>query len=137
MGVKLAKEYNNALFAPESNDIGLGLATNLQVHNYPNLYYSKALLRKKGHSRVEEQEIPGWYTTKKNRPVMIAELEEDVRNQTVTIKDKFFCDEAYTFIYDSRNRAIAMNKDKQASDDLFADEAYTDDKIFSKLLRTM
>jgi hypothetical protein len=134
LGVRFAKKYNNALFAPESNDIGLGLATNLQTHGYPNLYYSKSLLREKGKARHKEQEIPGWYTTKKNRPVIIAELEEDIRQQNVTIKNKFFCDEAPTFIYDSRNRPVAMNKDSSAGDDIFNDIVYTDDAIFGEAI---
>jgi Terminase-like family. len=130
--VEFAKKYNRAVMAPESNDIGLGLATNLQTHGYPNLYYSRSLLRKKGKSKPEVQEIPGWYTTKKNRPIIIANLEEDIRHDTIDIKDKFFCDECPTFIYDSRNRPVAMNKDKNATDELFADEdVYTDDSIFA------
>ena len=133
--VEYAKKYNKAVMAPESNDIGLGLATNLQTHGYPNLYYSRSLLRKKGKSKPEVQEIPGWYTTKKNRPIIIANLEEDIRNNTINIKDKFFCDECPTFIYDSRNRPVAMNKDKNATDELFADEdVYTDDAIFGKAI---
>lgn len=134
MIAKWGRKYNNAIAAPESNDIGLGVATNLQNEGYHNLYYSKSMLRKKGQTRPEQQEIPGWYTTKKNRPLIIAELEEDVRNNTCTIKDKFFCDEAPTFIYDSRNRAIAMNKDSTAGDDLFDDLVYTDDAIFAKAI---
>jgi hypothetical protein len=133
--VEYAKKYNRAVLAPESNDIGLGLATNLQVHGYPNLYYSRNLLRKRGKTKPETQEIPGWYTTKKNRPVIIANLEEDIRNNTIDIKDKAFCDECPTFIYDSRNRPVALNKDKNASDELFADEdVYTDDAIFGKAI---
>lgn len=128
------KKYNRAVLAPESNDIGLGVAMNLQNHGYPNLYYSRQLLRKKGKSKPEEENIPGWYTTKKNRPIIIAELEEDIREEAVIIKDKFFCDEAYTFIYDSRNRPIAMNKDKAGGDELMDDEVYTDDAIFAKAI---
>ena len=133
--VEFAKKYNRALMAPESNDIGLGLATNLQNHGYANLYYSKSLLRKKGKNKPEEQLIPGWYTTKKNRPIIIANLEEDIRNDIITIKDKAFCDECPTFIYDTRNRPVALNKDKNATDELFADEdVYTDDAIFGKAI---
>lgn len=128
---KYGRMYNNALAAPESNDIGLGVAMNLQSGGYPNLYYSKTLLKKKGKGKVEQQEIPGWYTTKKNRPIIIAGLEEDVRNDTCTIRDIQFCYEADTFIYDSMSRPIAMNKDKAASDDLLDDSVYTDDSIFA------
>jgi hypothetical protein len=93
------------------------------------------LLRKKGQPKPDVAEIPGWYTTKKNRPIIIAELEEDIRENNINIKDQFFCDEAKTFIYDGRNRPVAMNKDKGAGgDDLFEDEAYTDDSIFAKAI---
>jgi hypothetical protein len=131
LAMKWNMKYNRAIFAPESNDIGLGLAVNVQNHGYNNLYYSRSMLRKKGKRRTEEQEIPGWYTTSKNRPVIIAQLEEDVRNGGVTIKDRAFCNEAQTFIYDSRNRPIALNKDKQANDDVLDDQVYTDDSIFA------
>lgn len=131
--VPLARKYNTAVLAPESNDIGLGLATNIQNGGYPRLYYSRSLLRKKGKSKPEVQEIPGWYTTKKNRPVIIAELEEDIRTDGIQIYDTHFCNEAQTFIYDSRNRPIAMNKDTKSSDEL-EEESYTDDAIFAKAI---
>lgn len=128
------KKFNRAVAAPESNDVGLGVAMGLQKNGYPNLYYSRHLLRKKGKSKPEVDEVPGWYTTKKNRPIIIAGLEEDVRNQTINIKDKAFCEESYTFIYDSRNRAVAMNKDKNSTDELFDDVVYNDDAIFAKAI---
>lgn len=131
---KWGKEYRRAVCAPESNDIGLGVAVGLQKHGYKNLYYSRHLLRKKGKSKAEVDEIPGWYTTKKNRPIIIAGLEEDIRTQAINIKDKEFCAESYTFIYDSRNRPVAMNKDKNSTDDLFDDMVYTDDAIFAKAI---
>lgn len=135
IGIKLCKMYNRALFAPESNDVGLGLATNVQVHGYKNLYFSRSLLRKKGKKRPEVKEIPGWYTTKANRPVIITELEEDIRNEGVIIKDSAFCNETYTFIYDSRNRPVALNKGTANTDEeIFDDEVYTDDSIFAKAI---
>jgi hypothetical protein len=134
IGMKICKRYGRAIFAPESNDVGLGVAINVQNKGYPYLYYSKSLLRKKGQSKPEEVKIPGWYTTKKNRPLIIAELEEDVRNNTCNIRNRFFCDEAYTFIYDSRNRPVAMNKDKESGDEFFDDTIYTDDAIFSEAI---
>lgn len=132
--LKYGKMYNNALLAPESNDIGLGVAISIQNSGYRNLYYSKHLLRKKGKAKPEQDDIPGWYTTKKNRPIIIADLEEDIRNNTIDIKDNFFCQEAYTFIYDSRNKPVAMNKDKSESEDALDEQVYTDDAIFAKAI---
>lgn len=128
------KKYNRALAAPESNDIGLAVAMGLQNGGYPNLYYSRKMLKKKGQHRPDVDEIPGWYTTKKNRPVIIADLEEDIRNNTCNIKDEFFVAEAPTFIYDSRGKAVALNKDSNADDDFFEDEVYTDDAILCKAI---
>lgn len=127
--------YNHALLAPESNDVGLGVATKLQEDGYPNLYYAVKLLKEKGDRRPKEEKIPGWYTTRKNRPVIIAELEEDIRVDNVLIKDPEFCTEAYTFIYDEQNRPVAMGKGTSTdSDDVVSDETYTDDDIMAKCI---
>lgn len=133
---KYGKMFNNALCAPESNDIGLGVAEGLLENGYPNLYYTKAILRKKGESKPEEAKIPGWYTTRKNRPVIIAGLEEDIRNKDITIKCPFFTAEAYTFIYDERNRPVAMGKEKTSTGggDEFDESIYTDDAIMGKAI---
>ena len=44
----LGKEFNWATIAPETNDIGLAVTTLLQTEGYPQLYYHKKLLKKKG-----------------------------------------------------------------------------------------
>lgn len=127
------KEFHRALIAPESNDIGLAVTSLIQEHGYPNLYYSKQLLKKKGKSKPKEEDVPGWYTTSSTRPIIIDELEEDIRNDLVEICNKFFVDEAYTFIYDSRNRPIAMGKDRANSDDIYdGEESYTDDSVIAE-----
>lgn len=132
---QLGKIYNNAVLAPESNDIGLGVATKLQSLRYKNLYYSTKILKEKGESKAKVEKIPGWYTSRKNRPIIISELEEDIRLSNLTIKDPFFCHEAYTFIYDEANRPVAMGK-KSSRESSSEDqtEAYTDDTIFAKAI---
>ena len=132
----MGKKYNNAVLAPESNDIGLAVTTKIEEAGYKNLYYSTAFLRKKGKRRTEEKEIPGWYTTSKNRPIIIAGLEEDMRLNDIIIKDPFFVQEAYTFIYDERNRPVAMGKNTRGGDDddLSDDQGYNDDSILGKAI---
>jgi hypothetical protein len=134
--MKLGYEYNQALLAPEGNDIGLAVVSKIEEEGYPNIYYSKSLIRKRGQSKAEEQEIPGWYTTKKNRPIMVNQLEEDVRKEAVIIKDPEFTREAYTFIYDSNGKPIAMGKNNSSSDlDLDLEgEVYNDDTIMAKAI---
>lgn len=127
--------YNTATIAPESNDIGLAVTSKIQSSNYPKLYYSVKILRKKKKKKIEHEDIPGWLTTSKNRPVIIDELEEDIRNDEVNIKDPFFIQEAYTFIYDATNRPVALGKNKKSkSEDEIDEVTYADDSIFAKAI---
>lgn len=133
----LGKEFNWATIAPETNDIGLAVTTLLQTEGYPQLYYHKKLLKKKGKSRPEVEQYPGWITTSKNRSLIIDGLEEDIRKDNITIKDPFFVQEAYTFIYDSIGRPVAMgkhNRNNQTSDIDMNEETYSDDSIFGKAI---
>lgn len=127
--------YNYALIAPESNDVGLAVTSMLQTEGYPNLYYYQKLIKQKGKSRPEVDKAPGWLTTNKNRSVIIEALEKDIREGNVIIKDPFFVNEAYTFIYDGLNRPVAMGKHKANTnaDDIDA-EVYSDDDIFGKAI---
>lgn len=128
----LGKIYNWAHLAPEANDIGLGVAMKLSEQGYRNLYYSKKLLREKGMTKPKEEKIPGWYTTKRNRPVIIGGLEEDIRLNNIIIKDRAFVNEAYTFIYDNENKPVAMGKGGSNSEEEMDGEEYTDDAILGK-----
>lgn len=133
----LGKEFNWATIVPETNDIGLAVTTLLQTEGYPQLYYHKKLLKKKGKSRPEVEQYPGWITTSKNRSLIIDGLEEDIRKDNITIKDPFFVQEAYTFIYDSIGRPVAMgkhNRNNQTSDIDMDEETYSDDSIFGKAI---
>lgn len=127
--------FNYALLAPESNDVGLAVTSMLQTEGYPNLYYYQKLIKQKGKSRPEVDKVPGWLTTNKNRSVIIEALEKDIREGNITIKDPFFVNEAYTFIYDGLNRPVAMGKHKANTnaDDPDA-EVYADDDIFGKAI---
>lgn len=129
-------EYNYAQIAPESNDIGLATTSRIQNEGYPNLYYTTSILKEKGERKPKTQKIPGWLTTSKNRPVIIDELESDIRNDHVNIKNPFFVSEAYTFIYDERNRPVAMGKDKKrgAQDEELDDTSFSDDAIFGECI---
>lgn len=132
----VGEKYNWAKIAPETNDIGIAVTMYLQDEGYPNLYYSTKLLRKKGKSRPETEQVPGWLTTTKNRPVIIEDLEKDIREDNVIIKDPFFIQEAYTFIYDGVGRPVAMGKHNQKSsvDIDLEGETYSDDAIFGKAI---
>lgn len=136
--MEMGYKYNNAVLAPEVNDIGLAVVSDIQQANYPNLYYSHKILKEKKASKPKFELIPGWLTTSKNRPVIIDQLEEDIRNDEVEIKDPFFVQEAYTFIYDETNKPIALGKGRRSSgageEGGLEDETYTDDSILAKAI---
>jgi hypothetical protein len=127
----LGKEYNWALVAPEANDIGEAVTSGLQERNYPNLYYTEQVVKEKNNSKPIVRKVPGWYTTGKNRGTIITALEEDIRQEILTIADPFFVSEAYTFIYDAANRPVAMNKGEYIGD---GSETYSDDAIMAKAI---
>lgn len=133
----IGQKFNYALLAPETNDVGMTVTTLLQDEGYPNLYYYTKLLRKRRSQRPEEEKFPGWLTTNKNRSVIIENLEKDIREEEVIIKDPFFVQEAYTFIYDSSGRPIARGKHRQNTSSMDIDlegETYSDDSIFGKAI---
>lgn len=132
----IGETFNFAKLAPETNDIGAAVTMQLQDDGYPNLYQYQKLIRKKGKTKPDIEEIPGWLTTSKNRSVIIEGLEKDLREDEVVIKDPFFTNEAHTFIYDGSGRPVAMGKHRiKSGDDLeFDDETYSDDAIFGKAI---
>lgn len=133
----IGEKYNFAKLAPETNDVGMAVTTLLQDEGYPNLYFYTKLLRKKRHSRPEEEKFPGWLTTTRNRSVIIENLEKDIRENNVIIKDPFFVQEAYTFIYDGAGRPIARGKHRMNTSSMDIDlegETYSDDSIFGKAI---
>lgn len=133
----VGEKYNFAKLAPETNDVGMTVTTILQDEGYPNLYFYTKLLRKKRHNRPEEEKFPGWLTTIRNRSVIIENLEKDIRENNVIIKDPFFVQEAYTFIYDGAGRPIARGKHRMNTSSMDIDlegETYSDDSIFGKAI---
>ena len=129
--------YNWATLAPESNDVGMAITSKLQDEGYPKLYYYQKMLKKKGKSRPEVDKSPGWLTTQKNRSVIIENLEQDIREENAIIKDPFFVQEAYTFIYDGLGRPVAMGKHRANNSAVDIDlegDVYSDDSIFGKAI---
>lgn len=133
---RLGMIFNRATLAPEANDIGLAVTSKLQEDKYPRLHYSVKLVKEKGKKRPKEEKIPGWYTTLRNRPIIVSELEEDIRLNNLVIKDEAFVQEAYTFIYDDKNKAVAMGKGGGSdTEDILDDgDTYTDDTILGKAI---
>jgi len=99
---QIGREYGNAMLVVENNNIGYTVLDKLIDHAYPNLYYSV----KSTHEYIEQHQaeyhtsaIAGFSTTVKTRPLIIAKLEEFIRNKLITIYSSRTINEMKTFIW--------------------------------------
>ena len=95
-------EYGNCLLVVENNGIGISVLEKLSDLGYPNLYYSI----KSTHEYVEahqgevmEKAIAGFTTSIKTRPLIVAKLEEFIRNRMITSYSSRIYHELKTFIW--------------------------------------
>lgn len=113
----VGQEYGNALLVVENNSVGFAVLDKLKEMQYPNLYHSI----KSTHEFVEEYQadqmtnaVPGFSMTSKTRPLIVAKLEEFIRNNLIKIYSPRLLNEMKTFIWNS-GRAEAM---RSYNDDL-------------------
>jgi len=111
------KEYGEAMLVVENNSLGISILEKLQEREYPNLYFSI----KGTHEYITEVQaqginnsVPGFTTSSKTRPLIIAKMEEFIRNQLITIYSSRIIGEFKTFIWNN-NKAQAM---RSYNDDL-------------------
>ena len=100
----VGREYGNALMVVENNNVGYNVLDKLQTLEYPNLYYST----KGSHEYVDNYTaefangiVPGFSTTSKTRPLIIAKMEEFVRNEVIKINSKRTIKELQTFVWNN------------------------------------
>jgi len=96
------KEYGDAMLIVENNNIGFSVLEKLIDAGYPNLYYST----KGTHEYVEQYRaehmsntIPGFTTSQKTRPLIVAKLEEFIRNALITLNSIRSHQELKTFVW--------------------------------------
>jgi len=123
--MNVAQEYNNALLVIENSSIGWAAIQQVIDRQYDNLFYTSKDLQYVDVARQvtnryrnsDRQMVPGFSTTSKTRPLVIAKLEEYFREKSVIAKSSRLIDELFVFIYNN-NRAEAM-------------QGYNDDLIMS------
>ena len=78
--------------------------------DYPNLYYSIKSTHEFVESyqgSIDNQAVPGFTTSSKTRPLIVAKLEEFIRNKLIKIYSVRFSNELRTFIW-SNGKPQAM-----------------------------
>lgn len=95
-------EYGQALLVVENVGVGFSVLEKLNELAYPNLYYSV----KSTHEFVEQYQaesmsnsVAGFTTSTKTRPLVIAKLEEFIRNKLIKIYSSRTVEELKTFIW--------------------------------------
>ncbi len=97
-----AKEYGGCMVVVENNSIGYAVLQKLIETQCPNIYYST----KASHEYVDPVEaesrsnaVPGFTMSLKTRPLIIAKMEEFIRNKLITIYSNRLTNELKTFIW--------------------------------------
>ena len=104
----IAREYNNALLVIENNK-DYGVLSRIEDLEYDNLYYSL----KTSHEYIDQltaqvkNGVAGFTMSMKTRPLVVAKLEEFIRNNILTINSVRTASELKTFIWHN-GRAQAM-----------------------------
>jgi len=104
------REFGKCLLVVENNSLGISILEKLQDREYPNLYFSI----KGTHEYIDQLQaqaitnsVPGFTTSSKTRPLIIAKMEEFIRNKLITIYSSRTINEFKTFIWNN-NKAEAM-----------------------------
>ena len=97
-----ANEYGQCLTVVENNNIGYNVLEKLIEMQYPNLYYSHKTTHDSVDPLVAEtmsNVVPGFTTSMKTRPLIIAKLEEFIRNKLLILYSNRVLDEIRTFVW--------------------------------------
>lgn len=134
--VSVAREYNNAILVIENASIGWAVIQSIIELEYQNLYYSTkdTAINTNLYNNTYSDKLAGFTTSSKTRPLLIAKMEEYLRNKYVTINSKRLLNELYVFTWQG-SRAEAL---QGYNDDLvmsFAIGLYVRD-IIIKLITT-
>jgi hypothetical protein len=100
---QVGREFGNCMLVVENNNIGYSVLDKLiNDHHYPNVYHSI----KSTHEYIEQYQaevinsaVPGFSTTMKTRPLIVAKLEEFIRNKLIKVYSSRTLNEMKTFIW--------------------------------------
>ena len=97
-------EFGKCLLVVENNGIGISIIEKLIDLDYPNLYYSIKATHEYVdaiHGEHNQRAVPGFTTSTKTRPLVVAKLEEFVRNKMIFCYSSRLFHELKTFIWNN------------------------------------
>ena len=127
--IEVATKYNDALLVVENNNIGWATIQTIIDRGYKNLFYQSKDLQVvdvehqvNNKYRVQDRNmVPGFSTTQKTRPLVIAKMEEYTREKLVKLHSNRLIDELFVFIY----KTGVVNAKAEAM------QGYNDDLVMS------
>ena len=99
---QVGREFGNAMMVVENNNIGYTVLDKLIEYGYPTLYYSIKSTHEyieQHHAEVRSNSVAGFSTTMKTRPLIVAKLEEFIRNKLIKVYSSRIINEMKTFIW--------------------------------------
>jgi len=111
--VQIAVQFNNALLVIENNGPGWATIQKVMDMGYNNVYWTDKTRTFVDITRTQDivdpwdksksNLVPGFTTSNKTRPAIIARMEEDIRNHDITIHSKRLVSEFQTYVYEGAN----------------------------------
>jgi len=98
---KVGAFYNNAMVAPENNNHGYSVCSDLQKMDC-NLYWTRKKT-KEGNSIVIKKVKAGFTTTPQTRPEMLDQAREEIRKQACEVRDPVILSQMEVFVHSERN----------------------------------
>lgn len=106
---RIGNDYNGAMLIVENNNVGLACLEHIKYLEYENVYYSAKSQFEMGHAMNtalpmldESRYVPGFTTSHRTRPLIIAKMEEYIRLGKVNIRSQRLIEELKKFIWDKR-----------------------------------
>jgi|10_taG_2_1085330.scaffolds.fasta_scaffold22648_3 hypothetical protein len=108
--IELCTKYNDALLVVENNNVGWATIQTIIDREYKNLFYqSKDLkyidvehqIQTNKYKAEDRNLIPGFATTLKTKPLIVAKMEEYTREKLVKLKSKRLIEELFVFIFNN------------------------------------
>jgi hypothetical protein len=119
--IELATKYNDALLVVENNNIGWATLQTIIDRGYKNTFYMSKDLQvvdvehqmvSNKYRAQDKQMVPGFSTTMKTKPLIIAKMEEYTREKLVKLHSNRLIDELFVYIYhNSRTEAMGGYND--------------------------
>jgi len=98
------REYGNCMIVVENNNVGFAVLEKLIKAEYPNVYHSIKSTHEYVDQHIAEHKsnsVPGFTTSQKTRPLIVAKLEEFIRNKLLIVRSLRSLNEFKTFVWNN------------------------------------